>query len=439
MSFFGPITPPLLSEASGPFLRRAFGLAKTVGGFATVQVIVQLISFLAGILIIRALSQTEYAYYTIANTMQATINLLADLGISVGLLSIGGRVWHDRRRFGELIKTGMQLRRTLGTVVVLIIAPVLCFLLIKNGASLGYSVALLLVVLFGAAIQLSVGVLGVVPRLLSNVRLIQKIDLAGALIRLLLLLGVLLLFFLNASIAVAVGTVTILTQYLMLRRYTATVVDLSAPPNTEDRMTILGIIRNQAANTVFYCFQGQIAILLISLFGTRPGAIAEVGALGRLAMIFTVLNNLLANIFVPAFARCQNPRKLKWLYAAILGGVIGFSLLILLAAALFPREFLLILGPKYSHLHQELVLMVGGAVLSILTGTLWGLNASKAWIAGSWLYIPLTLAAQAALIPLVDLSSVRGVLLFNLISAVPNLLLNAALSYRGFRMLQPVA
>ena len=83
--------------------------------------------------------------------------------------------------------------------------------------------------------------------------------------------------------------------------------------------------------------------------------------------------------------------------------------------------------------------MVMGAVASALTGTFWALNSSKAWIAGSWLYIPLTLATQAALIPFTDFTTVRGVLVFNLISAVPNLLLNFVLSFRGFRSVQRAA
>lgn len=83
--------------------------------------------------------------------------------------------------------------------------------------------------------------------------------------------------------------------------------------------------------------------------------------------------------------------------------------------------------------------MVGVAVITALSGTLWLLNASKAWITGSWLYIPLTLATQIALIPFTDFSSVAGVLTFNLISAVPSLLLNLALSYRGFHTFAPAA
>jgi len=82
-------------------------------------------------------------------------------------------------------------------------------------------------------------------------------------------------------------------------------------------------------------------------------------------------------------------------------------------------------------------LMVGGAVLSALSGGIWLLNAAKGWINGSWLYVPLTLATQIALIPFTDFSRVDGVLMFNLIALVPSLLLNVALTYRGFRRFSP--
>jgi hypothetical protein len=124
---------------------------------------------------------------------------------------------------------------------------------------------------------------------------------------------------------------------------------------------------------------------------------------------------------------------LRVLYLLITGGVALFSIIVLGAATLFPDQFLLILGNRYTHLHRELVLMVAGAVLIAFGSTLWMLNSSKAWINGSWLYIPLTLATQVAQIPFTDFSSVAGVLTFNLISTVPAVLLNLGLSYRGFR------
>jgi O-antigen/teichoic acid export membrane protein len=435
MSFFGPISPPVLNEASTPVIRRALHRARVIGNFAFVQAVVQVVGFLSGILLIRHLDQREYAYFTIANTMQGTLNVLADIGITIGLVSIGGRVWHDRHRFGQLVNTALGLRRKLGALAVLGVVPILYFLLVRNGASVSYTVILIGAVLVGLSVQLSIGVLSVVPRLRSDISRIQTIDLTGALARFLALVALMYLF-LSGAVALAVGAATLLLQYWMLRRYVARVIDLRAPENAEDRAAMLGFIKSQAANAIFFCLQGQITIFLISIFGRQVSSIAEVGALGRLAMIFAVLSNLLTNVFAPAFARCQSPRRLRWQYGAIVGGVGCFSLVVLGAAALFPSEFLFVLGSKYSHLEKELLFMVGGVVLTALASTLWSLNAAKAWIAGSWLYIPLTLITQIALIPVTDFSSVNGVLVFSLFSAIPSLLLNLVLSYRGFRSLR---
>ena len=432
MSFFAPVSTPVLAEGYTPVLRRAFDQARRVGHYALVQVAVQLLTFSSGILLVRWLPQHEYAYFTIANALQATLNMLADIGISIGLISIGGRVWQDRHRFGELIKTGLAVRRKLAAASIIIGAPVLYTLLARNGASLPYALLLIGVVLVGFSIQLSTDVFSVVPRLRSDIARIQTIDIIASISRLLLILGLVYLFS-TAGVAVAIATGSFFLQYLLLRSYAAKVVDLKATENSEDRKEIVGLIKKLAANTLFYCFQGQITVFLISFFGRRASSVAEVGALGRIAMIFTVLLNMLTNIFVPAFARCRDKRELLGLYLLIAGGVALFSLTVLGSAALFPDQLLWVLGSRYAHLHRELLLMVSSAVVGAFGATLWMLNASRAWVDGAWLYIPLTVATQVALIPFTDFSTVSGVLIFNLISAVPSVFLNLVLSFRGFR------
>ena len=435
-SDFVPVASPVLDEASMPVFRRAFDQVRRIGNYALVQGLVQILGFASGILLVRWLPQREYAYFTIANAMQATLMLLADIGINTGLISIGGRVWQDRHRFGELINTGLALRKKLAALAVIIVAPILYGMLIKNGASPLYTLWLTVFVLIGFVIQISSDIFSVVPRLHSDIARIQKIDFSCASLRLLLIFG-LIYFFTTAGLAVAIAGATFVLQYFLLRSYAAKVVDLNAPENPADKQEIVRLIKNLAANSLFYAFQGQITVFLISFFGRHAGSVAEVGALGRLAMIFTVLTNLLINIFVPAFARCQNKAKLRLLYVAILGGVILFSATVLAGAAFFPNEFLFVLGNRYTHLHRELLLMVGVAVVYAVAGTLWLLNASKAWVSWAWLYIPLTLATQLALIPFTDFSTVAGVLIFNLISGVPSLLLNLALTFRGFRNFAP--
>jgi O-antigen/teichoic acid export membrane protein len=436
MSFFGPISTPALEEAYMPLIRRAFYHARVVGNFAAVQAAVQLIGFLSGILLVRWLPERQYAYFTIANSMQSTINILADIGIGVGLISIGGRVWQDRHRFGELIKTGLSVRRKLGAAAIIIVTPIMCFMLLRNGASVSYTSLLSVAVIVGLLFQFSVGVLNVVPRLRSDVGRIQIIDFTAASVRLLLVAGFIFVFA-TAGVAVTIATAVFFLQYLMLHRYVTRVVDLNVSENSEDRREIVRLTKHLAANSVFYCLQGQITVFLISLFAHRVSAIAEIGALGRLAMIFTILSNLLTNVFVPAFARCQSRRKLAWLYFLIVSGVVAFSAVIFAFAVFFPDQFLFVLGTKYAHLHRELLLIVGLTIISSLTGTFWSLNASKAWVSGAWLYIPLTLVSQVALIPFFDFSKVSDVLTFTLLSNAPNLLLNFAMTYRGFRTFRP--
>ena len=438
MSLFGPISRPFLNETTTPIVRRAIQHAKIVGNFAFIQALVQLIGFASGILLVRWLDQNEYAYFTIANTMQGTINVLADMGISIGLMSIGGRVWEDRYRFGQLISTAQHFRWKLGLLAILFVTPILYWMLARNGASSSYAVILIGVIFFGLVIQFSLGILVVIPRLRSDISKIQNIDLIGAVTRL-IMLTICLFLFLNAGVAILVSAIVFLLQYWLFRNYAAAVIDLNAPENSEDRAAMIGFVKNQAANAVFFCLQGQITVLLISFFGNRATSVAEVGALGRLAMIFTVLGQVLTNIFVPAFARCQEKTKLRLQYFAIVTGVAACCSSVIAAAALFPDQFLFVLGPKYFHLRHELLLMVTSTVIGVVTGALWFLNASKAWVTGAWLYIPLTLATQIALIPYTDFSDVGQVLMFGLISGLPNLLLNMILSYRGFGSFQPAA
>src|SRR5438046_8701116 len=178
-----------------PYLRRLSRSGRVVGSFVTVQIIMQIIGVLSGILLIRVLEQREYAFFTIANTMQGTLNLLADIGVSIGLVSIGGRVWQERPRFSQLITTALYLRRRLAFLAMIAVTPLLYFMLAKNGASLNYTALLIIFVLIGLAIQLDVGVLGIIPRLRSDVRVIQCIDLIAVFLRLTIL--VLLAFILT--------------------------------------------------------------------------------------------------------------------------------------------------------------------------------------------------------------------------------------------------
>ena len=419
------IRDPQSSIRRSPWLRRANILSK----FVTVQLAVQAMGVASGILLVRTLSQTEYAYFTLAFSMLSTMSILADSGIGIALSSIGGRVWQDRDRFGQLINTALKLRRYLASVAVIAVTPILIWLLLRSGASPIYSVAITLALLVGLNYQLLSGVLMIVPRLHSQIKRVQQLDSLAAATRLVLLVAAYFIF-LNAAVAVCATIASVIIQYALLRRWASDNVDLGAPVSREDQSTMIGIVKHQAPNAVFFCLQGQLTVWLISIFG-RTQNIAEVGALGRLGVIFSVIGAVMTSIVLPAFARCQLPRELRIRYFQVCSGFLLFGLSLIAAAGLFPDQFLWILGSKYAHLKNELLLMMVMSAFSALTAAMWSLNSTKAWIKYSWLYVPATLTTQVALLLVLDISSVQGVLWFGMISSIPSFFVNAILSFRG--------
>lgn len=415
------------AESSPP---RVLYWGKTLSKFISAQLIVQAIGVASSILLVRTLNQTEYAYFTIAFAMQSTMNILADAGIGISLSSIGGRVWKNPHRFGQLINTALRLRRYLAAVAVVVVTPILVWMLTSNGASSVYTCVITLAVLLSLNYQLSTGVLMNVPRLHSQIGRVQKLDLMGAVSRLALLVAAYFIF-LNAAVATFAALFALLIQYFLLKRWVTDSVDVDAPVSEEDRATMLGIVKSQAPNAVFYCVQGQLIVWLISIFGSTRN-VAEVGALGRLGIIFSVIGAVMTSIVLPTFARCQSPRQLQRRYWQILIGYCLFGMMLVALATLFPDQLLWILGSKYSHLRSELVLMMLMTASSSIVATMWSLNSSKAWIKHSWLNIPGTLTVQVLLLLLLDISTLDGVLWFGILSVIPTFILNAALTYQGF-------
>jgi O-antigen/teichoic acid export membrane protein len=405
--------------------------------FTSVQAIVQTLGFAAGILIVRSLPKREYAFYTIGNTMLATILLLADSGISSALTAIGGRVWDDSHRLGSLLTTALQLRRQLAVLTVFVVVPVLIWLLRQNGANALVTVGLVLAVLAGSGLELITRIYAVVLRLRSEIRQIQNQALSAALVKL-AAVGIALFIFFNAIVAIATVVLGYAVQFWMLRRWVSREIDTSAPGDPAMRSEIIAVLRRQGPHSVYYCLQGQITVWLISVFGNSE-SVANVGALGRLVAVFAVLSTVMIEIVLPAFARIQSANQLRRRYLQILFGYLAISALSVAVIAIFPGQILSILGRQYSDLRSDGILMAGCAVVSTIAGLLWAINSSRAWIVSPAVLIPCTIAVQAALASILDLSTVRGVLLLTMYSWVPSIVLSIWLAMKKMWTPNPIA
>jgi len=255
--------------------------------FASVQLVVQVLGFAGGIIVVRNLPKPEYALYTLCNTMLATILLLADSGISSALTAVGGRIWQDTYRLSQLIRTALQLRRWMVLITLPVVIPSLVWLLVRNGANAPMTAILVAAVLLGCGFELMTRIYAVALRLKSEIRQIQNQALVGAFVKLAIVgIGVLLWF--KRGDCHLRGGYWICGSVLDASTMNTNNLDGRAPGDPEMRSEFSPSLKKQAPHTIYYCLQAQIIVWLISVFGNAD-RVADVGALGRLAVVFSIL------------------------------------------------------------------------------------------------------------------------------------------------------
>lgn len=407
---------------------------KTLSKFVSVQLVVQSLGFASGILLIRTLDKQEYAYFTLANSMQGTMNVLASTGISSALSSIGGKIWQDPYRFGQLINTAMLLRRYLAVGAVTIVTPISIWMLLKNGASFTYAILLTIGILIELYFYSISEVLITIPRLHSQISRIQNLDLSFAFSRLILLLGAYLTFF-NALAGVFASTIASGFKNVFLWNWIKDTIDIKAHVNKNYQKETIKLIKEQAPNNIFYCIQGQLTIFLIAFLGKTEN-IAEVGALTRLSLIFVLITTITTNIFLPALARCQPYNILRKRYLFILIFYLSISGSLIFCGAVYPKEFLWILGSQYNDLHGEIFVLLINASMNFIYFFIWRFNLIRGWVKESFLFIPTTIIVQVITLFFLDISTVKGILLFNTFPLVPMSMINLYVTFKGFKQLK---
>jgi hypothetical protein len=203
-------------------------------------------------------------------------------------------------------------------------------------------------------------------------------------------------------------------------------------PSSEKRTAIFQLTLPAIPSVIYYALGGQISVFLITIFG-RTVAVASVGALSRLGQIFALVQPINGILVEPYFARLPRKQlKSHYLMAVISAGLCGAGVVGLARA--YPGLFLWVLGPKYAGLRAEVVLVIVSGAIGLFSGVIAAINGSRRFTYYSFVLadIILTLILQAFYIWKVDLSTVRAVLWFGIISMFPTLTINILATLYGF-------
>jgi O-antigen/teichoic acid export membrane protein len=386
---------------------------KLISITGSAQIIVQAVAFASGILIIRLLPVQEYAFYTLANTMLGTMTVLADGGITIGVMSHGGKVWQDKEKMGVILATGLDLRKKFAIGSLLVSVPVLFYLLVHNGASWLTSVLIALALIPAFFAALSDSLLEIVPKLHQSILPLQKNQVAVGLGRL-LLTALTMFVFPWAFIGILAAGIPRFFGNIHLRKISYKFADKEQKPDKAVRIEILALVKKIMPTSIYYCVSGQITIWLISIFGNTT-SLAQLGALGRLGVLLSVFSTIIITLIVPRYAKLASSKELLLQrFVQILGTIVVFLMIIICLVYAFPTPILWLLGDSYKGLPFELLLSIIGSCIGLLSGIVFQLYSSRGWAISPFLMISLNLLAIIGLASILDLSNLQGVLYFEI-------------------------
>ncbi|MDT0650427.1 lipopolysaccharide biosynthesis protein [Autumnicola edwardsiae] len=423
----------VLEQISPYFTKTAL---KPVGQVLGSQMMGKALGFAVSIILVRELSKGDYAIYTVLLTIQGMLLPLSNSALFIGFKKIGGEIWNDTARMSSLIKTARQIAPFIIGLAFLLVGGYAAYILIEQEISIGRIAWFLLCLLLIVIPEVQTAFLRTAMLLQKEVGSVEISELVGHIVRFVGIIGILLFLDIDYIIAVIflITSISSWSSFFYVKRKGDQLGLLGGSRvNPDYKKVLIYYIKNNWHNSAFFAFKGQVSIFLLGVFGTTE-SLAEIGALARFALLFTIISALFRSIYAPAFARTANGARLKKMYVASLLVSLVICGIVILAVALFPNLFLWILGSGYEDLSFELFLMIIGGSIGFLIGIVHNMNLNKGWIKFTpLLEIPTDIGGILLGIFLFDITTLSGVLYMGILSGSLNLILYLSNSIAGLR------
>ncbi|WP_373056964.1 lipopolysaccharide biosynthesis protein [Zunongwangia sp. H14] len=409
---------------------------KPIGQVLGSQMIGKALGFAISILLVRELSKADYAIYTVLLTIQGMLIPLSNSAIFIGFKKIGGEIWSDTSKISSLIRTAKHIAPIIIGIAFLLVGGYAAYILFEQEVEISRIIWFLLCLLLIVIPEVQTAFLRTAMLLQKEVSIVQISELVGHVVRFIGIAGILLFLNLDYVIAVIflITSISAWSSYIYVKRKgkdlgLAEVSEI----NPDYKKTLIYYIRLNWHNSAFFAFKGQISIFLLGVFGTTD-SLAEIGALARFSLIFTIISALFHNIYAPMFARNNNLERLKKMFVGAIMASLIICGIVLLAVAFFPEFFLWILGEGYQNLDYELLLMIIGGSIGFIIGIVHNVNLNKGWIKFTpLLEIPTDIGGILLGIFLFDITTLTGVLYMGILSGSITLLLYLSNSIAGLQ------
>lgn len=407
--------------------------SRLLSEYAVAQLLIQLLAVLAGLWIVNMLPVREYALYAFALSIFTFLTVFSDLGVSSALLYYRREVRIAGTAMAPYVRAAFALRRSLLAVGSVAGLAFLGLTGRERGFGLPELAATGAMLVVGVWFQVSASLGLVLLRLEGAYRDSYIAEASGNALR---LLGVGALWLVSAPIAwlaMLTGAAgSFLCGRLTARRLNAIAGNEPTAAAAQDTVPARAIVRYilpTLPGAVYFSIQAPLTVWLSAHFaGTQ--SIAEVGALGRLGLIFGLVSGFMGAVLVPRLSAVTDSRHYLRRYLQYWAVLAAFGAAVVVLAAAVPEWFLFLLGDAYRELRHDLLIVAGASVLGSWGGYVVAINNARGWVRWQPAALAVFVALQAVLVAALDLSSTLGVLYFGFWSSfaglIPQLLVNAA-------------
>jgi hypothetical protein len=371
----------------------------------------QAVSAIAGFIIVRNVAKEDYGSYAIALALTAIVAIAAEAGTNATLLTAGGRIHRGAQI--ALLNACLAFRRRFAVIATLFAVPLGTLVMNQSGVSLLEAVALTAAGCLAAYVAARSSLTHALLRLDYEFGWSGGILLASAALRVLALWALVT----NYSGHYAVVGVTLLAaaasqfEGAAAARRLATGVTRDDGPDHDWSQLLMANARRFVPVNLFFAFSAQFLGYVLPLIGSRE-SLAEITAVGRFGIAFSLLSVTLSGLVAPIIARQQSVERALQIYVMSSLAYVVASILTLISVWAAAPWLLLLLGDGYSDLKGPLVLVSAAAALGGLAGFLSVLNSARSWLRRTWIAIPLTSAWMAILLVTVGLESTENAALF---------------------------
>jgi hypothetical protein len=190
--------------------------------------------------------------------------------------------------------------------------------------------------------------------------------------------------------------------------------------------------------TLFFALQGPFVAWLAATFGSVVN-LAEVGALGRLGAILSIISGFTVSVLVPKLSHINDERQYLRYYLAWFGILFSIGSGILSLVWLWPNALLLLLGNQYNGLASELFITSATAIVMTFEYFGGAVNRARGWMQGQGLRIGFIAAGQIAILPFMDFSVTADLLLFGLGTALLAMIVQLGFNLAGLLRVHQVS